>query len=90
MLLPLFIPKTEGLNLPKRIELSAIIGGAIVAFAGAVFLIGEYQDQKQAQIIRAWDLLHKATQLSYERINTAELKLDAVIAAKKKEIEALD
>ena len=71
-LLPFSIPKADGLDLPKRFELAAILSGGVVAVAGAVFLIGEYQDQKQARITRAWDLLHKATERAHERMDVAE------------------
>lgn len=71
-MLPFWIPETDGLDLPKRFELAAILSGGVVALAGAVFLIGEYQDQKQARITRAWDLLHKATDRAQKRMDAAE------------------
>lgn len=84
-LLPFWFPETDELNVPKRFELAAILGGSVVAIAGAIFLIGEYQDQKQARVTRAWDLLHKATERARDRMDAAEREIDAKISDSKEE-----
>lgn len=48
------------ITLIRRIETSAILAGAIFTLVTSVFLVGEYEDQKQARITRAWELLSRA------------------------------
>ena len=55
--LPFAIGPSLSLDLIKRFEISAIIGGGIFTIITAIFLIGEYEDQRQARIIRTWQFL---------------------------------
>ena len=69
---PFALPPDEGLKIYRRFELSIILGGAMIAVVTAVFLLQEYEDQRQARITRAWDLLHKARTEAYRRMDQAE------------------
>lgn len=47
-------------RLHDAIQSVAGIGTFLVALVGALFVLGEYEDQRQARITRAWQLLHEA------------------------------
>ena len=57
---PFVVPALRSLPLMNRIEISAIIGGGAFTLVTAVFLVGEYGDQRQARITRAWQLLFQS------------------------------
>ena len=58
--LPFVVPALRSLPAMNRIEISAIIGGGAFTLVTAVFLVGEYGDQRQARITRAWQLLYQS------------------------------
>ena len=58
--LPYVVPVLRSLPLMNRIEISAIIGGGAFTLVTALFLVGEYGDQRQARITRAWQLLYQS------------------------------
>ena len=82
-----FLVPSGRFPLYRRIELATLLGGGFLALATAGFLLNEYEDQRQARVTRAWDLLHKARAEAYRRMNAAEAK---ELARRQQIVEALE
>ncbi len=70
-LAPFLFATSETNTFHRKIELSALLGGGLIAVVTAGFLLNEYKDQRQARVTRAWDLLHKAREQADRRMDAA-------------------